>query len=109
MMVTVFRSRLKPENADEYYRWAQRMSAIAKTMPGYISHKVFVAEDGERVTIVEFADEASQRGWATQVDHVDAKKKGRADFYQEYKLQVCNVVRESNFKSESQTAADGRE
>jgi hypothetical protein len=27
-------------------------------MPGYMSHKVAVAEDGERVTIVEFEDEA---------------------------------------------------
>ncbi len=109
MMVTVFRSRLKPENADEYYRWAQRMSAIAKTMPGYISHKVFVAEDGERVTIVEFADEASQRGWATQMDHVDAKKKGRADFYREYKLQVCNVVRESVFTAPAESPAAQRQ
>ena len=25
-------------------------------MPGYVEHKVFVAEDGERVTLVTFAD-----------------------------------------------------
>ncbi len=38
------------------------MSALAKAMPGYISHKGFVAEDGERVTIVEFeSDEDAVR------------------------------------------------
>ncbi len=97
MVITIFRSRLKPEGQNEYYEWAARMSALARTMPGYVSHKAFVAEDGERVTLVEFADEASQRNWATNVQHVEAKKKGRADFYVEYKLQVCSVQRESSF------------
>jgi len=97
MVVTIFRNRLKPENVEEYYEWAGRMGALAMTMPGYLSHKTFTAEDGERVTIVEFADEASQRTWSTELRHVEAKKKGRADFYTEYKLQVCEVKRESVF------------
>ena len=105
MIVTVFRSRLKPGNADEYYSLAGRMGSLAKSMPGYISHKVFVAEDGERVTIVEFADAQSQRAWATQVDHVAAKKKGRADFYREYKLQVCEVLRETSFAADAPETA----
>ena len=97
MIVTVFRSRLKPENVQEYYEWAARMAALAKTMPGYVSHKVFIAEDGERATIVEFESEEGQRAWATNLQHVEAKKKGRVDFYTEYKLQVCTVQRESGF------------
>ena len=97
MIVTIFRNRLKPENVAEYYEWAERIAALAQTMPGYVSHKGFTAEDGERVTIVEFADEASQRGWSTQMQHVEAKKKGRADFYTEYKIQICKVERESTF------------
>ena len=54
MIVTVFRSRLNPGAQDEYGPMAQRMSELARAIPGYISHKGFVAEDGERVTIVEF-------------------------------------------------------
>ena len=105
MVVTVFRSRLKPENQQEYYEWAARIAALAKTMPGYVSHKSFVADDGERVTIVEFQDEATQRGWATNLQHVEAKKKGRADFYTEYKLQVCKVERETSFAAPAAVAS----
>ena len=104
-VVTIFRNRLKPENVEEYYQWAGRISALAKTMPGYLSHKTFTADDGERVTIVEFADEASQRGWATQAQHVEAKKKGRASFYTEYSIQICSVTRESIFKAEDVVSA----
>lgn len=91
MIVTVFRNRLVSGNVEEYYETAGRMSDIARSMPGYISHKTFTAEDGERVTIVEFADEVSQRGWSTEVRHQEAKKRGRAAFYSEYKLQVCEL------------------
>lgn len=99
MVLTVFRSRLKAENVEEYYKWAARMSEMAKTMPGYVSHKSFVAEDGERVTLVEFADGQGQEGWRTRPEHLEAQKKGRKEFYTEYKLQVCEVVRESVFNA----------
>ena len=105
MIVTVFRSRLRPENADQYFEWAARMGALARTMPGYVSHKSFTAEDGERVTIVEFRDAESQRRWSTQMDHADAKKRGRADFYVEYKLQICELMRESVYTASER--ADG--
>jgi heme-degrading monooxygenase HmoA len=97
MIVTVFRSRLRPEAADEYGPLATRMSELAKTMPGYISHKGFAAPDGERVTIVEFDTEEHQRAWSMQAEHAAAKKRGRDEFYSEYKIQVCTVKREHVF------------
>ena len=97
-MVTVFRSRVRPEAMDEYARMAARMSELAKTMPGYIAHKGFVAEDGERVTIVEFASEEAHRAWSQHLEHVQAKKKGVSTFYAEYKIQICAVQRENEFK-----------
>ena len=57
MLITVFRSRLKPGLRDEYAAAVARMNELAQTMPGYVSHKTYYAEDGERCTIVEFAHE----------------------------------------------------
>ena len=100
MVLTVFRSRLRPEATPEYLELAPQMSALARSMPGYKSHKSFVAEDGERVTIVEFESEEAQRAWSQQAEHVEAKKRGRAAFYAEYSLQVCTVTRESRFSAD---------
>jgi len=99
MVVTVFRSRLKSQALEEYGQWSSRIGDIAKTMPGYISHKGFTAPDGERVTIVEFENEEHVRAWAANSDHVLAKKKGRASFYSEYRIQICNVLKQSEFKA----------
>jgi len=51
MIVTVFRSRLMPDVREEYVALVDRMVELAATIPGYISHKGFFAEDGERVTV----------------------------------------------------------
>jgi heme-degrading monooxygenase HmoA len=97
MVVTVFRSRVRPAAEKEYAQWAARMSELARQMPGYVSHKGFVAQDGERVTIVEFESEEALRAWSAHPEHVAAKKKGRRDFYSEYRVQICRVERDSAF------------
>ena len=95
MIVTVFRSRLKPEARTAYDPMAAHMSELARAMPGYISHKVFTADDGERVTIVEFESEETHNAWGQHPEHRAAKMQGRAEFYSDYKLQVCDVKRQS--------------
>jgi antibiotic biosynthesis monooxygenase (ABM) superfamily enzyme len=44
MIVTVFRSRLNTQAHEEYGAMAKRMSELARTVPGYVSHKGFVAK-----------------------------------------------------------------
>ena len=101
MIVTVFRSRLMPGLADEYIALVERMRDIAVTMPGYISHKGFWADDGERVTIVEFESEETQRAWRMHPEHVEAQRQGRSRFYAEYDLKVCKLVHEAQFKHDA--------
>ena len=98
MLITVFRSRLKPGLRDEYAAAVDRMSELARTMPGYISHKSFYAEDGERYTIVEFAHAEGLRTWRTNPEHRAAQKLAREKYYTEYHIQVCTRDRESKFK-----------
>lgn len=92
MIVTVFRSRLKPGQKGDYDPLAKRMSELARTIPGYISHKGFTAEDGERVTIVEFETENALQEWRKHPEHAKAKKLGIKSFFSEYRFQICNVM-----------------
>jgi len=105
MIVTVFRSRLRPGVREEYVALVEKIAAIAKTMPGYISHKGFFADDGERVTIVEFEHEEGMRAWRTDPEHLAAQKLARTKYYTEYHVQVCRLDRESKFKAKDTAAA----
>lgn len=97
MIVTVFRSRLRDGQRDDYMALVERMVEIATKMPGYISHKGFFAEDGERCTIVEFESEETQRAWRMNAEHRDAQRKGRDIYYESYSSQICEVKREVKF------------
>jgi len=97
MIVTVFRSHLMPGLQDEYVALVARMTELAASMPGYVSHKGFFAEDGERCTIVEFESEEAQRAWRMHPEHREAQKKAREIYYQSYSLQICKLKRESKF------------
>ena len=96
-IVTVFRSRLRPEAAGEYAATAAEIEALARTMPGLVDVKAFTAEDGERVTVVTFADEESQRAWREQADHRAAQRAGRDRFYAAYTIQVCRTIGTRSF------------
>ncbi len=105
MIVTVFRSRLREGLRDEYVALVERMTQLAASMPGYISHKGFFAEDGERCTIVEFESEEAQRAWRMNAEHREAQKKGRDIYYETYSLQICELKRESKFDRKTQSVA----
>jgi len=105
MIVTVFRSRLMPGLREDYVELVERMVALAASMPGYISHKGFFAEDGERCTIVEFETEEAQRAWRMHPEHREAQRKGRDIYYASYNLQICDVKRQSTFERKTPDAA----
>lgn len=94
MVLTIFRSRLNPDHTDAYHEMAPRIQALAEKMPGFISIKTFQAEDGERVSLVEFESEETLRAWREHPEHLKAQQMGRTAFYAEYRIQVCSVIRQ---------------
>lgn len=100
MPIVIFRSRLRPEATDEYRQLAPRMLELARQVPGFVSFKSFDAGDGERVGIAEFDSEEGLKAWREHPEHRQAQRAGRDRLYSEYKIQVCEPVRESSFNGE---------
>ncbi len=98
MVISIFRSRICPENSSDFYDLADEMLKLAEAMPGFISYKVYVAEDGERCSIVEFESAERLLAWRNLPEHREAQQIGRDRFYEEYTLHVADPVRESRFK-----------
>ena len=90
-VVTVFRSRLLDDATETYTEHAVRISELARSMPGYVEHKIFVAADGERVTLVTFADRASHEAWRDHPEHREAQRAGIRGYYSEYSVAVGTV------------------
>ena len=90
-----------PAATEDYDATATRMDELARQMPGYIAHKAFAAEDGERLTLVEFESEEAIATWRMHPEHVEAQRNGRSKFYSEFRLTVCEVLREQRFKRDA--------
>ena len=97
--VTVFRSRLRGDDPPGYAEAAERMDELARTMPGFLEIKTFVAEDGERVSITTFADRASHEAWRDHPEHRATQRRGQDSFYAEYSLQVAETVKARRFSA----------
>ncbi len=99
MIVTVFRTRLNAGVDDEYGPTAGRMSELARGVPGYISHKGFVADDGERVTIVEFESEEALQ----QMAHRSRTSRG-----QEAGVSTASIANSNTRSAASSGSGHGR-
>lgn len=87
-VVTVFRNRLRPEAVPAYAEELEVVAELARAMPGFVESKTFTADDGERVTVVTFADRAGHDAWARHPRHREAQRRGRLEFYAEWSIQV---------------------
>jgi heme-degrading monooxygenase HmoA len=95
--IIVFSSRLRPGVEERYGVRAEAVYGLAEKMPGFVSAKDFVSEDGERVSLIEFDSPAHLAAWRNHPDHRTAQREGRSEWYESYRLQICSVLRESRY------------
>ena len=100
MVIVVFRSRIREENAEAFQLLADQLYDIATALPGFVSYKVFQHEDGERVSIHEWETAEHLRAWRDHPVHQAAQKLGREKFYESYALHVCENPRDSHFTAD---------
>jgi len=98
-IVTVFRSRLRPGVEEGYSQVAGEMSALVRTVRGFVDEKLYLSPDGERVTVVRFADLESHRSWANHPEHRAAQLRGRAEFYSWFDISVCEELHARIFEA----------
>ncbi|HLX88088.1 MAG TPA: antibiotic biosynthesis monooxygenase [Acidimicrobiales bacterium] len=97
-VLTVFRSRLRPDAAAHGYDdVAAAMEARARAMPGLLDFKTFTAPDGERLSLIVFDTDEHQAAWRSDPEHREAQRRGREDFYQEYSIWVGRELRHRTF------------
>lgn len=97
MVIVIFRSRLRPDAGPDYATTAERMVSLARATPGFVSYRHYEADDGERVTIAEFASEAAVRAWREHPEHREAQRRGREEWYAWYRITTCAPLRDADF------------
>jgi heme-degrading monooxygenase HmoA len=97
MVVVIFYSRLKPGVEKEVAALGGRMYALGSAMPGFVSYRDYTATDGESVAIVEFESRETLAAWRNHPEHREAQAAGRNRFFSEYRITVCEPLRDYSF------------
>ena len=98
--VVIFRSTRKLDDGQLYSLWSEKMENLVKTIDGYEHHFGFRDETTRGgVTVSYFKSLEAISQWRQLDEHKVAQQLGRDSFYEEYSIQVSEVLRDYGFKS----------
>ena len=98
--VVIFRSTRKLDDGRLYSQWSEKMENLVKTIDGYEHHFGFRDETTRGgVTVSYFKSLEAISQWRQLDEHKVAQQLGRDSFYEEYSIQVSEVLRDYGFKS----------
>ena len=79
-----------------YEEMSKRMETLAKQQKGYLGIESARSEIGITVSYWESLDDIVQ--WKNNIEHTEARDKGRSMWYKKYQLRICKVEREYGFE-----------
>lgn len=94
-VAVIFTSTRTHDHDEDYSRWSKRMADLVAEQPGFIDF-VSARDPVTRlgITVAYFRDEESVSKWKANLEHLEAQRLGRSDFYEGYSVKVANVYRE---------------
>ena len=89
-------STLRTTVDDGYLETAERMEALAKEQEGYLGIESVREDLG--ITVSYWSSLEAITKWKNNAEHTLAREQGRAIWYKNYKLRICKVERDYDFK-----------
>ena len=87
---------LVTDDLSGYEETANKMEELAKQQEGYLG--IEFARDGVGITVSYWKDLDSILKWKNNVEHTEARNRGREQWYKQYQLRICKVEREYGFE-----------
>ena len=78
-----------------YSEMANKMVELAKNQPGFLG--VESARDVIGITVSYWKDLNSIKEWKENLEHIHAQKKGKKEWYQNYKTRIAKVERDYEY------------
>ena len=93
----IFSSGLNPDS-EGYQAMAGKMQELAKKQPGYMGFESAREEIGISISYWDSLEAIA--AWKANLEHQMAQSMGIKEWYQWYKVRICEVWREYDFKRE---------
>ena len=102
LYAVIFKSKRQDANSELYYEHNDALDAKIRSLPGYIKHSgMRHPETREGVTIAYFNSLEAIDQWRKDNEHMDAKKLAKSHFYENYSVEVTEVIDSYEWDGES--------
>jgi heme-degrading monooxygenase HmoA len=99
-VAVVFTSTRTPGD-NGYEAMSGAMRRLAGEQPGFLGIESARGDDGLGITVSYWADGEAARGWKHVAAHLVAQRRGREDWYSDYRVRVATVERDYSLASSS--------
>ena len=82
----------RTESDNGYGEMANRMVELAEQQSGFLG--VESAREEMGITVSYWSELTSIKQWKANIEHLEAQKKGRKDWYQSFKVRISKVERD---------------
>lgn len=89
----IFSSKLKSKEG--YQEMAKKMEDLAKQQEGFLGLESARNEFGITVSYWESLETIAK--WKANTEHLIAQKRGKAEWYEWFKVRICKIEREYDF------------
>lgn len=80
---------LRSDGDNGYSEMSEVIEALVKEQPGYIGMESARNEVG--ITVCYWTDIDSIKAWSKNLVHMEAKQKGKTDWYKQYRVRISKV------------------
>lgn len=108
MIAVIFEVWPDPEHRSAYLDIAAELKPLLEQIDGFISVERFesLTTEGKMLSLSFFRDEAAVMAWRNTVEHRKAQAIGRGQYFSDYRLRVCSVIRDYGMLERDQIPAD---
>jgi heme-degrading monooxygenase HmoA len=108
MIAVIFEVWPDPDRKQAYLDHAADLRTILEDFDGFISVERFesLTEPGKLLSLSVFRDEEALNRWRNVVEHREAQKKGRSDYFQDYRLRIASVIRDYGMTKRDEVPED---
>lgn len=89
---------VRTEGDNGYGETADRMGELVKEIPGFLGEDAARTPGGLGITVAYFRDLDAIEKWRSNMEHMAAKKHGRAHWYERYSLHIAKVEHSHGFE-----------
>lgn len=93
LYVVIFKSKRQDANGDLYYEHNDKLDEKVRAIPGYVRHSgMRHPETREGITVAYFDSLEAIDQWRKDSEHMDAKKLAKSHFYENYSVEITELI-----------------